>query len=331
VLVACGWLDDTAAALRVEDASSSHAVHRVTARDGRAAIVKQLTPEARRAGRTLGPEMFVYRLAGWKPEVASIVSRPIYIDERGQVLVIEALSHGVHGTGFAPIRPDSAAALGRALGLWHGATAGFAAWASPAPGILALPENLDYASAPRPPSTRRLMAEIVRDPAFAAALNDARDGYAHRCLIHGDMRAENWMFDHGTSPPSVKLLDWEFTGTGDPAWDVASVVAETVLDEVRGQRAGGDGSEPLSRAIVASVRPFLRNYIAAADASTPEGDWCDRVTLCTMARLLHVACEVADHAASPAEASIPQVLAQARAIATGRAEVSQMLRRWAFA
>jgi Ser/Thr protein kinase RdoA (MazF antagonist) len=337
VLVACGWLDDATAAdgaLRVDDASSSHSVHRVTTRDGRAVIVKQLPPEARRAGRTLGPEMFVYRLAAWKPEVAAIVSRAVYIDERRQVLVIEALSQGAHpradASGMAPIAPDSGAALGRALGRWHGATAGLAAWASPAPGILGLPENLDYASAIRPPSTRQLMAEIVGDPVLARALNDARERYAHPCLIHGDMRSENWIFDDSTFPPSVKLLDWEFAGTGDPAWDVASVVAEAVLDEVRAQRFRRDGDGPLPRAIIAPMQAFLRDYAAACDGFASAGDWCERVALCVTARLLHVACEVADQAANPAEAPIPQVVAHARAIACERVTVAHMLRQWTF-
>ena len=45
---------------------------------------------------------------------------------------------------------------------------------------------------------------------------------AEETLIHGDVRMENVMVDR---PPQLRLVNWEFAGTGEGLWDVAHAIA----------------------------------------------------------------------------------------------------------
>jgi len=64
------------------------------------------------------------------------------------------------------------------------------------------------------------------------SLTDHLDQLYHEwhasCLIHGDIRAENFLIPVplAQSKRRVKLVDFEFAGTGDPAWDTGCIFAE---------------------------------------------------------------------------------------------------------
>src|SRR5262245_43471906 len=93
-LVAAGWLSESDSRdprIRIAVARSSHLVFRVAAPDGRAAVVKQMTREAAAQHRNLRAELFVYRLANWIPEVAQAIPHPVMIDEKHQILAVEAV------------------------------------------------------------------------------------------------------------------------------------------------------------------------------------------------------------------------------------------------
>ena len=337
VLVACGWLkasDTGDPALRIDATSSSHAVFRVTAPDGRAAVVKQLTEEAVQRGRSLAREMFVYRLARWMPAIATLVPHPIVIDERRGLLVMESLASGPAWPDAADVASvasgDVCQQVGKAMAAWHCSTSDIGAWPSLGAGVLGLPDSLSEARDGRPRSTQALMDSIAADAVLAGALREAGSSYAHRCLVHGDLRRENWITDRRNGSPSLKVFDWELSGTGDPAWDIGSVVAEAVLEEIREHRLGRRRSSVWPAASEAPMKAFLHAYSASNGVLDVRArkSW-EIVTLCAVGRLLHVACECADFAADANGWPIPDIVDFARALAASHRKAAAELAQWA--
>jgi len=76
--------------------------------------------------------------------------------------------------------------------------------------------------------TRRAHAEAEIATAFGLPELEAAEAWAHEhlpadepaSLVHGDLLGQNILL-HPTQPPAV--IDWEFTGLGDPAYDLAVV------------------------------------------------------------------------------------------------------------
>lgn len=330
VLVASGWLspsEEGDARVKVDVATSSHMLVKVAAPDGRSVVVKQVRPEASAAGRTLGHEFFVYRLARWHPAIAAAAPRAVAIDEKQQLLVTEAV--GSHGPWPGPhpaptASPRVLARLGTLMAAWHRTTQETGLWTSPAFGILELPDHTEMACEGRSQPTRHLMRSIAEDQELSGVLRAARAAWLDRCLIHGDIRRENWVACQAARRIELKVLDWEFAGSGDPAWDIGSVLAEVALDSVRDDRAASAWS-PAQNAAAAS---FLRAYTRSGGLVSigAREDWL-HVAHCAIARLLHIACEweeVQREGLSPA----PQVMVQARRLVQVRDRLIAACMRW---
>jgi aminoglycoside phosphotransferase (APT) family kinase protein len=330
-VVACGWLNEADVPYaRVELTTSSHDTFRVVAPDGRIVIVKHPNAQALANGRDLGRELFVYRLAGWIPQLASTVPRARVVDEAHQVLVMEAVGGPtawppVLDAG-APLSLDVASRLGTLMAGWHAATQDLALWSSPAVGILHLPDAVEHAVVSRSSAAQELMRSITSDQELAAALRETRNNWRDRCLIHGDVRRENWIAERTSSRAGVRVIDWELSGSGDPAWDLGSVVADAALDVVRNVEVG---DKPWS------WRPhqnpglgkFLARYVTGGGLLRPreQEDWV-HVTLCTAARLIHIATEWAEMQDSLMSGPAPHVVELARHVLRHRSEIAGALR-----
>jgi Phosphotransferase enzyme family len=301
VLVACGWLTASEAreGLRVEELARSHSVSRVVAPDGRSAVVKQMAPAPSGSARELRRELFVYRLAGWMPALSAVTVKPLLIDEQHQLLVLEALGDGPGWPSMADLAPIGSAQVARALGTamagWHRATAELPLWPSLAEGVLHLPEQVEEAVQGRSPSGATFLRWLAGEPDFVAALQETRSIYRHGCLIHGDLRCDNWIWDRRGGEPVLRVLDWEMAGGGDPAWDLASAIVEAMLDVVRAGAATGPSLDARLEPIRSTAGDLLRAYVAADGplAAADDEAW-RRVAACTAARLLHVASEWAE-------------------------------------
>lgn len=111
-------------------------------------------------------------------------------------------------------------------------------------------------------------------------------------LVHGDVRWENCLVQ--ADPGSVRLIDWETAGMGDPAWDVAGVIQEHLRFRIVRPH--------LSAALDVSLEAFLASY----RAHTPR-TWLPILTSARRlagARLIqtaleHVAAGTAPSAAAP--------------------------------
>jgi aminoglycoside phosphotransferase (APT) family kinase protein len=192
-----------------------------------------------------------------------------------------------------------------------------------------LPDALDQAERERPSSTRQLMRGVAADPTLTAALREALSAYRPRCLIHGDIRRENWTLGHTRPDPLLKVLDWELSGAGDPAWDVGSVLADATLDVLRENvdtRAGVSGWPIASECAFAE---FFASY-------TSEGGLVDlseeavrnQVVLYATARLLHVACEWADWQTDIGDGPAAQLVGQACQYLSRRGDAATWLASW---
>lgn len=336
VLLACGWLRlaDTPG-LRIDAMSSSHELSRVTAPDGRCVVVKQVPQQAAARRRNLTSEMFVYRLARWMPEIARVVPQPVFIDEGRHLLVVDALCTGAcwpdPARRAAISSPEVCAQLGAALAEVHHATANMAMWQSPAAGILGLPMAVAEACVDRPPTTQALMRFIADDPELGPMLDAGAAAYTARCVIHGDLRQENWLIGDRATNDTLKLFDWELAGSGDPAWDLGSVVAEAVLDHIREHRAEA-GANALPESIAVPCRALLRAYFGKRTVLDPAaGATWSKLALYAHARLLHVACECADQAVDRGEWPVTAIVSAARSIARRADEAAEQMQAWAGA
>lgn len=319
--------------MRVETTSSTHTLIRVVTADRRAVVVKQVPREAALAGRSLSHELFVYRLAKWIPAIAAALPEPIIIDETHQLLAVESLDSGSSwpGVNASPSisSPDLAERLGAIMAGWHQATQDTGLWPSPALGILEMPDALPVASAGRAHPTQLLMRRIAHDAELSITLRATRAAWRDRCLIHGDIRRENWIAVRNTQGVDPKVLDWELSGSGDPAWDLGSVLAEVALDSVREQRVDDQGwSSDQENA----VRNFFLAYVTHGgllNAADPAES--SHVVRCGVARLLHVACEWAELQPGVEDGPVPAVLAQARLLLRAESELIARLAEWSRA
>jgi hypothetical protein len=327
----CGWLtkeDERDPRLKIETLSRFHVVSRVTAPDGRMAIVKYPASGAASGERNLARELYVYRLARWKPAIATVLPRPILLDETRQILAVEyaGLAGGEWPLQFAPYPitiPAIAAKLGGAMARWHGDTAEIGLLPSLSAGVLHLDVDIDAATADRSAGAARFMRFIAGDSGFAKLLGEAKAVYRPQCLIHGDIRGDNWVFQDD----EMKLIDWEMSGLGDPAWDVAGAFAEMALQAIRdgsGAESGASGW-PL---VIEALAPVLLSCYGAAKIR-------ERLVPFTAARLLHVASEWVDAAGQFvaddgdfSETSVGPILAIVRSLIDRRDDAARLSASW---
>jgi hypothetical protein len=91
-------------------------------------------------------------------------------------------------------------------------------------------------------------------------------------LVHGDARWDNFLVTHGDGPEgllNLRLIDWEFAGRGDGAWDVAFLLAEYVrfwLNQTHGRAVGNEADLAEATGIAPaawheSAQALLRAYL----------------------------------------------------------------------
>jgi hypothetical protein len=337
VLVACGWLttaDVANPSLRVDSLSRSHQVTRVTAPDGRSVIVKQPTPEGQESGRSLHRELYVYRLAGWIEALSKTLPAPLLIDEMHQLLVCESFAFEHNWTNGLVIDPISAPGvankLGQAMANWHRETKDVALEPSPAPGILYIADLIEPALEGRSSCAQTFMRSIVADLEFCEILREGAKVYQPSCLIHGDIRPDNWVLRQDKLQLTLKVFDWEMSGLGDPAWDVGSVCAESIIQIIRNGENAIPNTSGWPSLIESALREFLHSYVTSQggiDASN-SATW-DRVALLTANRLLHVASEWAEYSYNIDNGGVDQILGQVRNLLHSRHRAAASLLNWA--
>ena len=125
------------------------------------------------------------------------------------------------------VRPAVSALLGDALGRLHAATAlppGAATEAEP-PWALTLHRVVADDLRILTPAGIELVRMIQGDEELTGHLAGLRATWAPRAMTHNDLKWDNVLVLPPREAPSLRLVDWEHGGDGDPLWDVGSAVA----------------------------------------------------------------------------------------------------------
>lgn len=116
-------------------------------------------------------------------------------------------------------------------------------------------------------SGREFPIYLRRMQSITDALRALKDDWTPCCLIHGDFKGDNIMLLL-EGEPTIKFVDWELVGWGDPLWDVGSFIGQLIVYWVMSIRPTKDKSflSWLSNAsipfdtIQASIAHFLMAY-----------------------------------------------------------------------
>ena len=256
--------DAVARGIVVVEGSMSHRAFRVAVGGAPRLFVKVADP-VRSAGRDLRAEAAVYRLARASPSLAAVVPRCHAIRDGDATIVLEAVpgiplsDTPLAAGGAAGASREVLSAYGRAVALVHANRPppfGEPPW---------LPASLEppwaeHAGLPEP--SRRLLLGLAATPAAREGFRRAAASWRAEGLIHADLRWSNALVAAQRLPPRIWLVDWELACVGDPAWDLASVLADIAAAAAAAGRAG-----PARPDVVTAAGPFLRAYRAASGAS----------------------------------------------------------------
>jgi hypothetical protein len=297
--------------------------------DGPGFVVKMQNSADR--ARTLAAELYVYRLASWLPGLADVLPRPLLVDERNQVLVLEAapLEQGFEAMLLRhPVpTPDMCGALGRAAATWHGATGRVHLPATVGAGVLYLHDAPERDWAVHKPAARHLARTFLSNGVLAAALREGAASWSPHCLVHGDLKWDNCLLDERTGTPRVRVVDWEMAGLGDPAWDLGCAVAEQVGMALHERRMAPRDLADLPTAVGPAVGALAAGYVAVR-GGVKAGLW-ERVALYAAVRLLHLALECAEFLGDSSAHRAGALVDAARRLLAAREQLASSLEGWA--
>jgi thiamine kinase-like enzyme len=75
------------------------------------------------------------------------------------------------------------------------------------------------------PANARLLQIVQGYPEYCALLTELRKEWRPSCLIHGDVKWDNFLILNAASlEPQLYLVDWEMAVFGDPCWDAGAVL-----------------------------------------------------------------------------------------------------------
>ena len=209
---------------------SRHAVVRVTTSTGPSYAVKCYGPGHPAARR----EARVHALLREDPALAEALPDLTRYDDGAGILVF-ALSP-VDGQASHWSRPTKLVTqVARLLAALHRTPVTHLSSALQSEAVTAHAHLLDIdetALARTSRAATRLIATAQADPDLGDALRALGDIARPQAVIHGDLRWSNILVLRGgdATAPAVHLVDWETAGLGDPAWDVACLLAEHLGD-----------------------------------------------------------------------------------------------------
>lgn len=302
--------DAVAQGIVVTDASVSHCSVKVRIDDVARLFVKRSDP-VRSAGRDLTTEAAVYRLAQSSPQLADVVPRCAFVSADDSLIVLEAaagtplseteLAFGGDADANRDLSSRSVLCkYGNAVARAHGVH----------PGPLGQPPWLldvfepGWGSYPwLPDPCRELLVRLGRTPRVSQGFRRAASRWRAECLVHGDLRWSNVLVALDAAPPRVWLVDWELACLGDPAWDIASVLADLLAAAALGSLHGRAPD------IWPAAQSFLGGYRASAPL-TPDAWWSlmQRSVALSGVRLVQTLVEFGHHDEATLRAMTPILL-----------------------
>ncbi|MGZ5127829.1 MAG: phosphotransferase family protein, partial [Burkholderiales bacterium] len=105
------------------------------------------------------------------------------------------------------------------------------------------------------PSVRRMVELVRREAGVIDALVRLKAEWRNETLIHGDAKLDNVLV-RTDRRPRVWFVDWAFSGIGDPAWDVGTIVHSCLVVWLHGMRFTRERA--FDQAIECSAIPLQR-------------------------------------------------------------------------
>ena len=183
-------------------------------------------------------------------------------------------------------RGNSAAVdLGRALARTHAVRfPDFGASREYVPRLKLTPRDL----ASLPGELPRMLSLLHATSDFEEALGEIRSRTFTPRFVHGDIKLDNALV---SSTGEVCLVDWEFGGIGDPAWDLGAALGDFISRWIVGARVTSE--KPLDSWLETSA--VSRDYAAALAGSLVDGyrelsedvPSADRIAECVGVFLIH--------------------------------------------
>jgi aminoglycoside phosphotransferase (APT) family kinase protein len=115
-----------------------------------------------------------------------------------------------------------------------------------------------------------LVRIVQQAEALCQELDDLRTGWAPECLIHNDIKWDNWVIPEDGGG-ALKLVDWELAMVGDPAWDTGCVFGSylaswlssiPITGEQPPERFASLAAHPLE-SMQPAIQAFWRTYASA--------------------------------------------------------------------
>ena len=211
--------------LTIVDVSRRNSVFLATTRAGPTFVVKQAVAENQPG---LANEAAVLRLLAGAPELAPHVPRVVHEEPAGACIVLSTPPGARDWTdrrGRVPRTP--ARVLGHVLASLHQLTDDVPQRARAVPDLL-VPEPSYELVVNLSEGAREVLAHIQTSAYLQGRLDALRAADRPKALVHADLRWENCLsLPAAPTKRRTRLLivDWELAGRGDPAFDVATVVA----------------------------------------------------------------------------------------------------------
>lgn len=250
----------------VHDASRANEVLLVQVEGGGGVAVKTL-PAHRCAG-----ELWIHELAAVRPALRRVLPALLAADPAAGWLVLELVTPGdtlttAHRSAIG-YPAGLARAVGRALGTVHRYTSDLGA-GSPSHlpwSLFALEPSGPAAFAWEEAPLRSVLEGIDDLERHRRGFAAARSAWQPGCVVHGDFKWDNCLLaapdgDEAT----VRIIDWESAGVGDPAWDVAGILQEYLgfVGLLGLEVAGDQRARALEVAAIVPLTDAVRTFFAA--------------------------------------------------------------------
>jgi hypothetical protein len=231
--------DILAIGLSVVDLSHRNKTFKVLTSRGAHYIVKQSVDSQMK--RTIANEAKIYRLLASLTRTVSkgAIPKLLAYNSTAGVLILEAAANGeslaAYNTKNGPFSVRLAKSLGKTIATVHRIARESG---TPSDGNLLYHRPWVFSVCPTPPysflsEASNAMLELVRIiqqyPHFCNLLDQLSRSWRPNSLVHGDLKWDNCVaastsvFGRKTR---IIIVEWEFSGIGDPWWDVGAILSE---------------------------------------------------------------------------------------------------------
>ena len=262
--------------LVIVDASGRNRNFKVLRQHSQSFFVKQVRNWNRQAAAMLQCEAACYFLARNDPDFSALealIPELYDFDPDRQALTTAFISDGEdlweHLRRNGSISPQIAGELGRSFGRFHRESEKrvlnsphCSVFPKQIPWILSAERRNSHPFKELSPATSQLFDHVDKSTQLPAALDTLRNQWRVSTLMHGDMRLENCIL-LPSSPPTLKIVDWELADLGDPCWDVGSIIQAFLsahITSIPPVETDLTLSVLLTHPSVANLRPAVRSF-----------------------------------------------------------------------